>query len=758
MKLPPIEKSPLTNYQYEEHVDADLVMSILNQPELLQDNSDWDESQGLKKLLKFSKKNTLKVKYGYPKKGVKYFGRIQPSPWNSLGVMRNEIRGTLCYDKYVDMDIENAHLQLASQILGHHSLPNASIRKYCDNREPSLKNIMDTYNCSRAAAKDFYIKAIYGSSFKSWCDEHEITKTTEIKIWGNIKNEATALANHLIAENHSLFQRYIKAKPGKFNYKLGFLSKCLQHFEVWILQVMFNFWLDNNFIRSGPKKNCMLCHDGIMIKKNKRLNPTVYEKLNAFIFKETGFNLKIVPKEMKHYLDRIKKPEIPDCVSSVFDLGYMKSLPFYNNKKDYFEKYHAKILGGCRYVSMIQGNISYIKHGSIRDTYCNLDEKTLLNDDDDVKVGGKFIKKWLSDDKIRSYDVKEYTPYNGIWKGMNDGDIFNTFSGYSKHIHAAPEPIDDIKDIILNLCEGVPKYYDFFVRWLAHTIQYPNEKLPYAIITNGAQGTGKGFLFKLMESVLGDNCSTSDKIETYLGKHAVGIQNKVFINFNECSSSATRNLEAGIKSLITEDTTFIQPKYETEYEIRNLAKVWVTGNSQNTIKIDATSGERRFLAYRATEKYTKYDEAFWGGMFDSLKRPGVIAAWYQYLNNLDLSDYNFKKMRKECLSKTYYNIIGANTPIICSFLEDYIDKLWSGDDSDVIHLFGKSKFYRKYKTWHNLNGGEGSIYSSKRFWHLLINELQMPIKFKRTSAERCVEFNRVELLEFMKDKGWVTEL
>ena len=84
---------------------------------------------------------------------------------------------------------------------------------------------------------------------------------------------------------------------------------------------------------------------------------------------------------------------------------------------------------------------------------------------------------------------------------MNDGDIFNTFSGYSKHIHAAPEPIDDIKDIILNLCEGVPKYYDFFVRWLAHTIQYPNEKLPYAIITNGAQGTGKGFLFLLMKSI-----------------------------------------------------------------------------------------------------------------------------------------------------------------------------------------------------------------------------------------------------------------
>ena len=54
MKLPPIEKSPLTNYQYIEHVDTDLVMSILNQPELIQHDDKWDESQGLKKLLKFT--------------------------------------------------------------------------------------------------------------------------------------------------------------------------------------------------------------------------------------------------------------------------------------------------------------------------------------------------------------------------------------------------------------------------------------------------------------------------------------------------------------------------------------------------------------------------------------------------------------------------------------------------------------------------------------------------------------------------------
>lgn len=759
--LPDISKSSLLDYKYVEKINVDLVFKLLNQPELIKDTDEWNETQMLKKLIKYSKNNNLIVKYGYPKKGVKYFGRIQPIPYNSLGLIRNEIRGTLCYDKYVDMDIKNAHLEFSNQLLIKLGLHNPEIDNYCRNREAGLKIIMDIYGCSRDAAKNFFIQAIYGGSFKNWIKKYDITKTTkQIGLWGNIQSEVMGLANHFIAENLSLYIKYKKVKDGKYNFKLGFLAKCLQHYEVMILDVMVNFWVDNNFIKSGEKRNCILMHDGIMIEQNKRLNPQVYEKLNEHIFSQTGFRLKVIPKEMSHYLDQIKEPEIQDCTSSTFDIDYMASLPLYHMKKTYFEKYHAKLIQQCSYISMIQDKISYKKHGVIRDTYCGLEEKNLNDDDDDLKVGGKFIKKWLADCDILRYYTKEYLPYNGIWKGMNEGGIFNTFSGFSKHINDTPEPIHNIKDIILHLCEGVPKYYDFFVRWLAHIIQFPNEKLPYSVITNGAQGTGKGFLFKLMQSVLGDNCSTSDKIETYLGKHSVGIQNKLFINFNECSSSATRNLEAGIKSLITEDTTFIQPKYEMEHEIRNIARVWVTGNYQNTIKIDATNGERRFVAYRATDKYTEYDEAFWGEMFDKIKRPGVIAAWYQYLNNLDISDYDFKKNRKECLSDTYYNIVAANTPIVCSFLEDYLDALWNvhgTEEEGQEHQFGKTKFYRKYKTWHNSNGGDTVMYTSKRFWHLLINELQMPMQFKRQS-ERCVVFNTVELLEFMTSKGWSTKI
>ena len=762
MKLPPLIKSFLTDFEFVESINTNLVIKILNQPELIHDTEDWNETQTLKKLLKFSKNNTLKVKYGYSKKGVKYFGRVQSVPWNSLGVMRNEIRGTLCYDKYVDMDIQNAHLELASQLLQENGLNHNYMTDYCSNRELRLKDIMDIYGCSRGAAKDFHIKVIYGSSFEKWIETNEITKTTkQIGLWNNLKNEITPLANLFIADNHELYTKYTKVKEGQYNFKLGFLSKCLQHFELNILEHMFTFWLDNKFISSGTKKNCILCHDGIMIKKNKHLTPDVFDKLNNYIFEQTGFHLKVVSKEMNHYLDKIKEPEIKECTSKWFDINYMATLPFYNNKKDYFEKYHAKLIMEGSYINMIGGNVGYKKKTAIKETYEHLNSKTIPKDESDEPdptIATKFIKQWIEDAELKTYDMKEYIPYNDVWKGMNEGRVFNTFSGYSEHIHGETDSIDDIKDIVLHLCEGNPVYYDFFVRWLAHIIQFPHEKLPYSVITNGSEGTGKGFLYLLMESILGSNTTSSDNIETFIGMGAVGLVDKLFINFNECSSSATRKEESKIKSLITETNTKVRVLYEGWRSIKNFSRVWVTGNLQNTIKIDAKSGERRFLAFRATDKYTKKGSEFWGRMHEDIKKPKVIAAWYQYLNNLDVTTYNFKEKRKECLSETYYNIIASNTPMVCSFISDYLDNIWAGDDSTKIHRVRKRHFYSKYKCWFEEMGGSDkqSLHSSKRFWHIISNELQLPIEIKRLTAGIFVEFDRDFLHTFMSDKGWIS--
>ena len=95
------------------------------------------------------------------------------------------------------------------------------------------------------------------------------------------------------------------------------------------------------------------------------MTPDIFDKLNNYIFEQTGFHLKVVSKEMNHYLDKIKEPEIKECTSKWFDINYMATLPFYNNKKDYFEKYHAKLIMEGSYINMIRGNVGYKKQTAI---------------------------------------------------------------------------------------------------------------------------------------------------------------------------------------------------------------------------------------------------------------------------------------------------------------------------------------------------------------------------------------------------------
>ena len=95
--------------------------------------------------------------------------------------------------------------------------------------------------------------------------------------------------------------------------------------------------------------------------------------------------------------------------------------------------------------------------------------------------------------------------------------------------------------------------------------------------------------------------------------------------------------------------------------------------------------------------------------------------------------------------------------MVCSFISSYLETLWAGDDSSKDHRVSKRQFYNKYKCWHDDMGGSDnkSLLSAKRFWHLISNELQLPIIIRRLTSGIVVEFDRDYLQTFMGDKGWI---
>jgi len=110
------------------------------------------------------------VKYS-KSKGMS-FGRVFPN--KSLGFIsiRREIRQTLAKKNYIDVDIENCHVNLLAQICKENGLECKYVERYVEQREKYLKHVMNYFSISRDEAKtNIFIRLTYGGSVDNLLSE-----------------------------------------------------------------------------------------------------------------------------------------------------------------------------------------------------------------------------------------------------------------------------------------------------------------------------------------------------------------------------------------------------------------------------------------------------------------------------------------------------------------------------------------------------------------------------------------------------------
>ena len=140
----------LTNQIFTETINPSSIKKLLQFPELL---TSWTDERGITRddkkqivsILHKIKNKTLSVKYNYSK-SLKTWGRVYPEKSLSLGSLERKIRGTLTNGTYIDLDIVNAHPNMILYLLGKYEMPYSNYEFYCENRDTSLKKIMECYN------------------------------------------------------------------------------------------------------------------------------------------------------------------------------------------------------------------------------------------------------------------------------------------------------------------------------------------------------------------------------------------------------------------------------------------------------------------------------------------------------------------------------------------------------------------------------------------------------------------------------------
>ena len=496
-------------------------------------------------------------------------------------------------------------------------------------------------------------------------------------------------------------------------------------------------------------------------KRNKEI-----EKINQ---KKDMINKKMTLKNEKSDLI------IDDKYKSTFSKEFMNSLTIYTDKKKYFELFVCKILRpNCIFLYLEQ-------HKNMSKEQCFFSEKEISIAFREYNSGifimgmeTKFIKEWLDDENLLIFNKSDFLPYNGVNK-INDNDtIYNLFNGYNEkilslyNINNKDKILKPFFELLYSICGENDKYSDYFIKFLAHMIQKPNEKIPICFILKGKQGTGKNLLLNAISNIIGkEYYITSSKPEDFFGNYAEGFYRKILVNMNECEGKDTFDFEGKIKSFITEDTININPKFIRPTEIRNVARIIITTNKSNPIPIDVKSIDRRFVVFQGTDKYLdkKYNTIFWEKLNKHFNKDEFIACLYDYFNSININNYNWMKYRP--ITEEYKNMWRLYSPIEALFLENYINTLQKEQNDEFLinPIINKDKYDKMslshlcshYNEFCKKNGfikNDVNIINIKKFRSLL-ESLEAPINIYKSNGLIKCKFNCEEVIKFLKKRNYI---
>jgi len=294
----------------------------------------------------------------------------------------------------------------------------------------------------------------------------------------------------------------------------------------------------------------------------------------------------------------------------------------YEFMKTDFEKTHFKLMNPPLYVRLYNG-IQFLKSSELTHLYNNLlcDKKL-------------FIKEWIADPKIRTYESLVYKPKQEVAP-----EYFNIFTDFD--CQAKEGSITTIQSILKLISNNDDKVFNYIEKWVAHLIQKPYEKSGISIIIQGDQGVGKDTYFDFIGKMLGEYFFNTGNAENDVFSRFNGhLKKTLLIKFEEASFMTNKTHADKLKNLITCETQPFEDKGAGIVKLESYVRLVMTTNAEVPVSIEHT--DRRFMLVKASsEKIGDLD--FWNTVHTELAKIETREAYYNYLLNLDLTDFNPKQ-------------------------------------------------------------------------------------------------------------------
>lgn len=741
------KKSILNGIICKEPIDIDILNKLISS-DLLRENfnnpfAEYNNSNELEQLLKYESLITKGFAYvQYNKVANMDYGRVHPK--NSLGLfsIRREIRQTLSKNKLVDIDIVNAHPVMLLQICKQNNIEHSYLKKYVNFRSKYLEQLQKAYLASiddsnklKDVSKNLFIRLLYLGKALGWFKDNyiEMKDTKEYhsinKFITRFEDEMEVIAEKICEANPLLVELVKKRKNDqnkkKYNLNGAVMSYFLQEYECQILECMFNYCVKHKYIVDNV---CVLCADGFMILKDK-FKIELLNELENEVYNKTGFKINLSQKEMtQDYLSILDEHIVEKEDNKTY-----KSL------KLKFEKTSFKIKYPLMYGTIHNDNL-FLQE---RNTFINEHENIIM---DDVKkskkqikiVQNQFIKQWLKDPDMRTYDSLDFRPQQ-----QTPNNIFNTFLGYKAEKLNIEYDIK-IEDTLIykhlfNICGKDEGAFKYVINFLARKLQKPYKLTNTALIFKSVEGCGKDTFFNWFgQNVLGKQYYfNEEKIDDMFGKFNSVLKNKILVIINETSGKDTKLIESSIKNAITREYNSIQCKGFDPYDnLNNIGYVFLT-NNDNPLKIDIN--DRRFQAIQSNPEIANNREYFKAlrEEIDGENKDKISKAFYDYLMSIDCDNFDFTSGRVR--TDLYNDIKEHNKPVVISFFEDKIMKnVYRDSITKEIKIKDykccATKLYEEFSEYLRSNNFKFDITSTKFF--LELKKFNSIVKIKTNKGSR----------------------
>lgn len=661
--------------------------------------NDYAPFSVMKKYLESSKKGEIVVTY----RQNESIGRFYAEGALSLQGLPREVRHTIASDLYTDIDMVNAHPIILQHLCETRKIKIKYLARYNKNRDKYL----DTINAPREDAKTAVLSLMNGGR-KAYESLGENKPQWLVKF----KKEMDFIHRNIaVGSSYSEHMARREADGKTFNHEASYMNVLLCDFENKILQCVWR--------GLGEPKDCVLCFDGIMIRRDPEL-PGLRE-LEDRVHKQLGIQVQLKVKPMTEGFkmpEEIPKYHDPEYNRFDFtdDYDYSSFRQEFNGKK--FESYEAMDEALTpkyrRVVALIlSGEGCYIK-------------KCIDGYDITKRLGRSGFNMFYTDSNSKVVKIAFYEyldTKNGFGQcsckiDNSNTDLFNTWSGFQAQRVENPSEtalagVELMKSFILeSWARSDIDSYKYIVSWMAglFTNTSINKK---ALAMISPPGCGKGTMIEFLEFLLRKtNIYNTVGIASITQKHNTAIQGKRLIVVNEMSSTRDEfksNFDK-IKSYITDPTISIEPKGVNPYQVDNISNYVLFTNHRDAIIVEER--DRRYAIFEMSDAHIN-DWDYFKSIREQCFNQEVADAFYTYLLDLGDDKVSLNRIPNTSLRNEMINL---SKPTPLKFLDyalgDGKEAVWDSETQ-----LPALTFYNKYVEWCRENG-ERSHTSTKFGTHV----------------------------------------